>query len=71
MIKPVQVRNPEGFAGFPNHNRADPAFQPETHGLDPAAYFTHWESDHPCFAEHATGIVKFKVVDGKKVKIKL
>ena len=67
MDAPVQVRNPAGFVGFPDHDRANPAFQPKMHGLDPDVYFTHWESDHPSFVEHATGLAKFQVVDGQLV----
>lgn len=65
----LTVANPPGFAGFPAHDRSDPAFAPATHGLDPAAYFTHWEAAEPLIVAHATGRPAYRVAGGRAVPI--
>jgi hypothetical protein len=61
----VIVRNPEGFSGFPDHDRDHADYRPETHGLDPARYFAHFEAEHPLFVENSTGIPRYRVANGQ------
>jgi hypothetical protein len=64
----LAVANPPGFAGFPTHDKSDPAFDPATHGLA-GTHFTHWETARPMLVEHSTGLPTHEIVDGQAVPI--
>jgi hypothetical protein len=65
----LEVTNPEGFEGFPDHDRSDPAYRVETHGLDPAEFFVHFEAENPLVVEQATGRACHAIIDGKLVPL--
>jgi hypothetical protein len=59
------VKNPEGFNGFPDHDRSHPHYQLGTFSLNSRDYFVHWEAEHPLVVRHADGEPVFRLVDGR------
>lgn len=70
----IGVKNPDGFTGFPEHNKDDPVYKLDNPSYaatlgDASKYHVDFDGPEPRVVEHITGEVKFTFKDGTLIPV--